>query len=178
MQQFEIIIKNEKIKSYRRIILLIVVLHVILFTFLLFSKEYKKEGFEGFTWIALYSLYKVFASIRSFEKFYFGTGFFFVFGVLTINFIPWLWIADLLFYVLSTFALQKIIFQFSAILIKQKNFPWKKCQWEQLSNVILKDNILTLDFKNNKLFQAEIENTDIDQDQFNAFAKNHLTKDI
>ena len=37
-------------------------------------------------------------------------------------------------------------------------FPGKKYQWDQFSNVVLKDNILTLDFKNNKLLQAEIEN--------------------
>ena len=43
------------------------------------------------------------------------------------------------------------------------------------ANVILKDNILTIDFKNNKLIQVEIENN-INEIQFNEFARQQLFK--
>ena len=43
-------------------------------------------------------------------------------------------------------------------------------EWEQFSNIILKDNLLTLDFKNNKVLQLEVdEKTAIDQTTFNIF---------
>jgi hypothetical protein len=48
-------------------------------------------------------------------------------------------------------------------------------EWEQFGNLILKDNLLTLDFKNNKVLQLEIEeNTAIDEKAFNAFCASHL----
>lgn len=43
-------------------------------------------------------------------------------------------------------------------------------EWDQFSNIILKDNLLTLDFKNNKVLQLEIdEKTAIDETTFNHF---------
>lgn len=47
----------------------------------------------------------------------------------------------------------------------------KKYKWTELSNVILKDNLFTLDFKNNKILQREIEpyRSDVDEKAFNAF---------
>jgi predicted PurR-regulated permease PerM len=43
-------------------------------------------------------------------------------------------------------------------------------EWESFSNIILKDNLLTLDFKNNKVLQLEIdEKTAIDGTTFNSF---------
>lgn len=42
--------------------------------------------------------------------------------------------------------------------------------WNDFSNIILKDNLLTLDFKNNKVLQLELEeNTAIDENAFNDF---------
>ena len=83
----------------------------------------------------------------------------------------------MLLFLLYTISIQKIIYSFDTSFIKQKNFPWKKHQWNELSNVILKDNLLTIDFKNNKLMQAEIINQDeaefnaLKKKSFNAFAK-------
>lgn len=55
-------------------------------------------------------------------------------------------------------------------------FPFKYYTWQQLSNVILKDGILTLDFTNNKILQKETE-TEADtatEKEFNEFCKVHL----
>lgn len=51
--------------------------------------------------------------------------------------------------------------------------------WDELSNAMIKDDLLTLDFKNNKLFQAETDDEDNDEydtseDEFNAFCKRQL----
>ncbi|MCW3093690.1 MAG: hypothetical protein JWP81_4759 [Ferruginibacter sp.] len=48
--------------------------------------------------------------------------------------------------------------------------------WHEFSNIILKDGILTLDFKNNKLLQLDIEeNTPNTNEQvFNDFCKTHI----
>lgn len=50
--------------------------------------------------------------------------------------------------------------------------------WTELENVILKDNILTIDFKTNKIIQVEIVETArmVDEMEFNFFCKEQLRK--
>ena len=43
-------------------------------------------------------------------------------------------------------------------------------EWQQFNNIILKDNLLTLDFKNNKVLQLEVDQkVIIDEKTFNDF---------
>jgi hypothetical protein len=58
-------------------------------------------------------------------------------------------------------------------------FPRKHYQWNELSNVVLKDGLLTLDFKNNKLLQKEIDSQTTPQleKEFNEFCKSMITTD-
>lgn len=60
--------------------------------------------------------------------------------------------------------------------ISISGFPEKKLEWAAFSNVVLKDNLLTLDYKNNKLFQAEIPyNVPVEEEsRFNVFAAAQL----
>lgn len=49
--------------------------------------------------------------------------------------------------------------------------------WNDLSNVVKKDDVLTIDFKNNKLLQTEILNPEnINEDEFNRFCKEQLSQ--
>ena len=56
----------------------------------------------------------------------------------------------------------------------------KRYTWEDFNNIVLKDNILTLDFKSNKLFQKETidEDGEADEDEFNEFCQKHLRSSI
>src|SRR5262249_9520641 len=55
-------------------------------------------------------------------------------------------------------------------------FPIKILKWQRLNNVILKDDILTIDFKNDKILQVEIENDkiSINEKEFNDFCRQQL----
>ena len=55
-------------------------------------------------------------------------------------------------------------------------FYKKTHEWAALNNVILKDRILTIDFKNDHLLQSEIANEsfDIDEKLFNRFCMEQL----
>jgi hypothetical protein len=49
-------------------------------------------------------------------------------------------------------------------------------EWTQLTNVIKKHDMLTLDFKNNKLLQVQVINADhVDEDEFNQFCQQQLS---
>ena len=54
----------------------------------------------------------------------------------------------------------------------------KKVSWDEVDNVILRDGWLTIDFKNNKLFQQLILNSDADvnEKEFNEFCRQQLNK--
>jgi hypothetical protein len=48
-------------------------------------------------------------------------------------------------------------------------------EWNQLSNVIKKHDLLTLDFRNNKLLQVQVVNADhINEEEFNQFCQQQL----
>jgi hypothetical protein len=73
--------------------------------------------------------------------------------------------------------LQKLQILFTPKEIRKLNFPQRSYQWNSVNNVIIKDNMLTLDFKNNHLFQAEIEPPgNLNEKEFNQFARTQLNK--
>lgn len=52
----------------------------------------------------------------------------------------------------------------------KKTYHNKKHSWDNFNNLILKDNLLTLDFKNNKVLQLEVEEKEhFDEKKFNEF---------
>jgi hypothetical protein len=56
------------------------------------------------------------------------------------------------------------------------SLPKKYYSWQDLNNVVIKDGILTIDFKNNKLIQKEIESDTSakEEQEFNEFCVGRL----
>lgn len=83
----------------------------------------------------------------------------------------------IIFALSGMFALRKLIVVFGTKFISYPSFPRKKITWNEVSNLILKDNILTIDLKNNNLIQHTInenENKELDEAAFNEFVKNNI----
>ncbi len=60
------------------------------------------------------------------------------------------------------------------------SFPSKSYRWNELANVILKDGLITVDFKNNKILQKELE-SDVSGDlekEFNEFCSRKLKEQL
>jgi hypothetical protein len=53
----------------------------------------------------------------------------------------------------------------------------KRYQWSDFNNIILKDDLLTLDFKSNRLLQRETvdEEGDAEEDEFNVYCREQLS---
>lgn len=47
-------------------------------------------------------------------------------------------------------------------------------EWSEFNNIILKDSLLTLDFKNNKLLQLNIRENNVDENCFNIFCSGYI----
>jgi hypothetical protein len=70
---------------------------------------------------------------------------------------------------------QEIAFDEEEIVFN--SFPKKRHQWNELNNAVLKDGILTLDFKNNRIFQKEV-NAEVSAEiekEFTQFAQKLIT---
>lgn len=176
MQQFEIILKNDKIKSYRSIALIILVLNLAIFIFLLFYDQYRYEAASAILLIGIYIFMRLYFIRKYNQGNYLDQVLLFViagcwFGIQNYFMVLILVILGIFYHL----ALQTLLFVFTTEKISKMNFPGKEFHWNMFNNVILKDNILTLDFKNNRLIQAEIEKSQhINEKQFNSFAQSQL----
>ena len=67
-------------------------------------------------------------------------------------------------------------------IIKEKiaypSFPKRNITWSELSNIILKDGLLTINFKNNKFIQQFVDETKtaVNEQEFNDFCSQQLNK--
>jgi hypothetical protein len=177
MQQFEIILKNDKIKSYRTMALIILILNLVVFIFMLFYDEYRYEAASAILLIGIYIFMRLYFIKKYNHGNYLDQVLLFVlagcwFGLQNYIMVAALGIVGIFYHL----ALQKLQFVFTREKVLKLNFPGKEFDWNVFDNVILKDNILTLDFKNNKLIQLEIEKSqNINEQQFNSFAKSQLS---
>ena len=62
--------------------------------------------------------------------------------------------------------------------IHYPSFPERTFTWKELNNTILKNGLLTIDFRNNKLIQQLIDEkeTNINEQEFNDFCNKQLNK--
>lgn len=72
---------------------------------------------------------------------------------------------------------EEIAFDETEIVIN--SLPKKRVLWNELNNVVLKDGLLTIDFKNNKLFQREVNDEVASQTEteFNSFCVARLKQE-
>lgn len=86
-----------------------------------------------------------------------------------------IWINLLLagLYFISTRKLKIVVSEES---VSYPAFPAKKIAWSDISNLILKDDILTIDQKNNKIYQHQVEYIDnvVNEPEFNDFCRTKL----
>lgn len=172
MESFRIVLKNEKQRSYRRIAIFILLLHFFYFLYSL-VKVNASTGFIVCISFVTLSLILQNGSLRSgrtsiipgWVSFLFLAVFWFV------TLIFWLGLVLILLACLDLIAQQKMTVLFYADRVELPSFPRKTVRWNELANGLLKDRMLTLDFRNNHLLQVEIsrESYDIDEKRFNDY---------
>ena len=172
---YSIVVKNEKLKSYRFLALILVLLNVAVFIFLL-TYDYKRyEATAALLLLGIYFFIRSNIAKQRNQKNYIDEIMFFVLAGCWVGLQSYLLaVCCVLLGVLFHASLQKIQFVFNADGVYKLNFPKAVYEWHQFTNVMIKDKILTLDFKNNKLIQAETEQEAFDEITFNKFAKQQL----
>ncbi len=173
MPVYELEVINTKLRSYRLLTIFIVLLQVSYFILSLFNPAKKITALINLVFIIGFVLYRLWIAKKNRTPFYLNEWIFFLLMILWVDELM-IAIANLVFFLLYGVSMQKIIFTFSENNIKVKRVPFKTYEWNTLQNVVLKDGILTLDFKNNTLAQHTVEKSDVNENEFNQFARQLL----
>lgn len=180
MKRFEITLKNEKAKFYQRLSWFIIIINTVLLLYLAFFAADNAESKRGIVFLILLSIcFSLYFYFRN-TKYQIGFHLFFFLIVLVWISMEKYWFAgiNLLFDILGTIATRKFIVAFSQSKVVYPSLPMKNIAWAELNNVVLKDGLLTIDFKSNKLIQQKIdeEKTNVDEQEFNDFCRQHLNQ--
>lgn len=179
--QFELILKNEKVKFYNGFTFFIALLNAAVLSFI----AYNSTGFKTSVAITYIAVFVIAYSIEFLYKKKSGARNLLRAGILLLAALSWAvlqeWlfsfanIALFFFYIIAT---RKLIVSVDPQKITFPSFPQKEISWQQLNNAVLKDGLLTIDFKNNKLFQGEMQNSKagVNEQEFNDFCSVQLKK--
>ena len=171
MEKYKIALKNEKLKQYRGIALISLFLNVAVFFYLLLYEEYRIPVSIGLLLILIFILARRHKIKKLRKGHWLNEWLFFLIAFCwlgTENY--WLVAISVTMGLLFFLAMKNMEFVFQKKGVEKLNFPRKLFEWDLFDNVLLKDDILTLDFKSNRIMQAEIDPvTDVDETKFNAF---------
>jgi hypothetical protein len=180
MERTELILKNAKARGYYLGVLLLAFLIFAIQLVLAYAIYHEHYG----RLMASVGIVLIMLLVRRGDKYNYGqkmSNISFAYALVLMNWLSWdlYWAAGLtlLPFILYTFATKKFKVIVSGKEIAFPSFPEKKIQWNELQNVVIKDELLTIDFKNNKIIQQEIEgDDDFNEKKFNDFCRVQLIK--
>ena len=181
MQQFTFILKDNTQKAFNSFYWFLYFLHVIAIAAMLFKEPGAYHRITGWIFLLLLSLFmflypyfKGKINLITYQS---------IVSLIMIGF--WIallaWIPAIVLIITVVFAnfvlirKSKAIFSNKNIIIVKSLFT-KVYTWVEVENVVLKDHLLSVDFKNNHLIQIEItpESFNIDEATFNQFCHHQL----
>lgn len=175
MLKFQIVLKNEKAKTYTVISWLIIALN---FVFLLYIGVSRSTGIMSLPFFAsglLICIY-VFKSISKREDIENDClSLAFSVSIIALIVLQYYWIAVV---IIILFLFQDITRRRLTVLVFEDrivypSFPKRTILWKEVNNVILKDDILTIDLRNDKIFQNEVISP-ISDSEFNEYCNFHI----
>lgn len=178
MPTFSITLKNDRVRWYNQLSWIMLSLLTLIFIYLCFFPPDEKTRNAS---IVILVILAICFGLRSwFKKTPYRIGFYPFFMILFAGMfsIGWYWLSLLpfVFSILSDIATRRQVITFGKKGIRLHTFPYRYINWKEVSNVILKDGLLTIDLENNKLIQQPVDETEtrINEPDFNEFCREQL----
>ena len=176
---YELVLKNDKIQQYNRISFFIQVINILFFVYISFSAAGRSQkAIAAAAVLVTFGILflKFFHQAFQQNKFFFTIGFSTaaVFAVALGQY--WAAALNLLFLLLERQSQKTIRVSVTNEKIIYPSLLNRTINWTELNNMVLKDGMLTIDFRNNKLLQAEVDlDTALpDEADFNRFCREKL----
>lgn len=178
MEIFKIEIPNTKARSYQFITIFLLLMNIVLFAFYLMGSDtiFKSIIATAGLVLNLVSIGFQFYQTRTKKFFQFNS----VYAIL-VSAIFWLLLGNFMVALplfllgfLGFYANKKLIIEVSKTGIVYPSFPQKHFEWNTVSQTMVKDDILTIDLKNNQLLQFNLppeELSGLEVQIFNTFCK-------
>jgi hypothetical protein len=177
MKKYEIVLQNKKQKIYSVISWLIIAFNFISFIFLAFVQAPEKLSYPFFAAVLIVAI--IFFAVLMKNRFPKGinTALYFVIIIGSWLIMSFYWIAFLntvlFIFQIITNRIPVVLFLEDRIIYPA--FPKRNIYWEDTNNVVLKDGLLTIDLKNNRLFQDDIISV-VNETEFNDFCNKEMRK--
>jgi hypothetical protein len=175
-----LILKNARLKSYYMMGWILILLNLLALSTLVFTPAHDNKWIYAIIYFAL--MLFVFLSSGNVKKSGWIDKRTAIGTLLTLAIVIWISFELYVFAALNAFLcfLYYISTRKFEIVVSAKNiiypsFPSRLIEWKELQNIIIRDGILTIDFKNNKLLQAELE-LPFNEKKFNEFCQEQLAK--
>lgn len=176
---FRILLRNDKKRLYQRMGLLLSLINFFGLMIVLFPRaEVIGLQLAVFATIPLFALYWVY-QLRMGSKAGHWKKLEYLFALAwVVTPYPWMALAFLALQFLYQYSVTDLPVKVEQEGITYGNLFARQFAWHELSNVVLKDGLLTLDFKSNKLFQQYLsEEVPVNETAFNLFCQERLTAD-
>ncbi len=179
---FELVLKNEKTRQYDRIALLFILLNLGYLVYKTLTTEIylpRTLSFSGAVIISL--LLAIYFFPGSDKK---NRSMLVMTACLVICF-TWMMLQNwwLLVLTLTTGILYMISRRKMSVMLMKEHivypsFPMKTIAWPELSSVILRDGLLTINFRNDRFIQQPVDEsaTAVNEPDFNEFCRQQLSK--
>lgn len=172
---FVIALKNEKLKTYTVISWLIIALNLVAFIYMGVTKKGTIDNLPYFSAGLIICIYisRWMIKRETIDNEMISLSF-------SVAIITWLilqlyWIAAvmLLLFIIQEISRRKLLVLVFEDSISYPSFPKRIIEWKELNNIILKDGLLTIDLKNNRVFQNEILSV-VYEPEFNEFCQSRI----
>jgi hypothetical protein len=183
IQQFyRVVIENDRYKYVKMLRLFILFINVAALALV----SYMEKDAFSFVWplLILLSMFLIWSEkkLKKYKVFkltnFTATGFIWAITGWLFTFHWWIALVVTIVAVLQFLVKNKYEVRFYPHEIYIQSFHKKIFHWLELQNVVLKDGMLTIDFKNNRIFQSEIlaeESNVRNETEFNEFCRLQLT---
>jgi hypothetical protein len=178
--QYVVTLKNSSRKYIDNFSLLLLVISALLFAReQYFSPNIKISYLFGGLAIVMIAGRNLYLQRKNGHTVYYnGAMFVAAIGWVTMPYLSWLFIPFALMGLFERQAKKPLEVGFTDAEIAINTLVRKRYKWSGFNNIVLKDNLLTLDFNNNRLLQRETidEEGDAEEDEFNAYCREQLGK--
>ncbi len=179
-EQFQITLINDKIKLYQRFGWFLIIVFFAVASYFYFFVNSTNDYTGGIIFLASIALLLTLKFAVKKTKQIIDIRYFFALAILALFINQQYLFASLALVLMFLFTISTLpkILTVNIDGIQYPSFPIRKIHWQELNTALIKDGLLTIDFKSDKIIQQFIveAKTNVSEQEFNDFCNKYISK--